>query len=500
MRRRHAIPLLPLLTILPLLSLSLGCSDREPPDPPASTASIQAGGPSSTPAPPATAPAPPDPRLIATGLTPPSGTELLLVGLDGATFHVIDSLIADGALPTMKRLMQQGVRGNLRSERPIQSPPVWTTIATGKTRDQHGIHSFFITRDDGRKVPVTTDMRTARPFWGILSEVGISVGVIGWWPSWPAEPIANGFIISDRAWPVHFSPNAVPYGTRRTRSGQIAAWDFERRTWPDSLFEEFKPFILTEEMVMTPEITAEIFGRRADPEERMWNAFWVYAKDMTFARASIHFVGKYHPRVFAVYLEGTDVMAHYYWHDRPAERFEIDPAERALYGTAVDRYYRYADEVIRRLLEAAGSGASIMIVSDHGFETLWELKERWERGEIIEHEGGRGGYPYTHALQGIFIASGPGFAQGTRISGATIYDILPTLLERTGLPAGEDMPGKVLTDAFDPSFLARIPPRRITTWERPEDAARPTRSTPETPAGPMDDAILEKLKTLGYVD
>ncbi|MAE71597.1 MAG: hypothetical protein CME06_14155 [Gemmatimonadetes bacterium] len=428
--------------------------------------------------------------------TPDGETELLLVGLDGATWHVIDSLLAQGNLPNLSRLIETGVRGRLESERPIQSPPVWTTIATGKTREQHGIETFFVVRDDDKKIPVTTRMRTARPFWDIFSEMGISVGVMGWWPSWPAEEVRNGFIISDRAWPVRFSPNAVPYGTRRDETGSVVEWDFERRTWPEELFEEFRPFIVTEEAVVRPEITEQIFGSRAKPRQEMWNAYWVYAKDITFVRSGLHFLSKRRPRVFAIYLEGADVMSHYYWHYRPAEKFEISPEDRALFGDAVDRYYRYADEVIGRLLRTAGEETAILIVSDHGFETLWDLKVKWERGEEIEHEGGKGGYPYTHALHGIFIASGPGFANGVRVEGASIYDVMPTLMHRMGLPAGEDMPGRVLKEAFESNFIERHPLERIPTWERAEQQ----KSTDTIVEGPMDDAILEKLKTLGYVD
>lgn len=437
------------------------------------------------------------PRPTPTGMTPETGTELLLVGMDGMTWHVVDSLLVKGQLPQFQRLIQRGVRGALRSERPLQSPPIWTTIATGKSREEHGIKTFFRVQSDGRKIPVTSQMRTARAFWNIFSDTGISVGVVGWWPTWPAERVERGFIISDRAWPVNFSPNAVPYGTRRDQGGQVQSWDFARRTWPEELFEEFRPFILTEESVITPEITTQIFGKRVQPTQEMWNAYWVYAKDMTFVRAGLHFLEAQHPRVFALYLEGPDVMSHYYWHYRRVERFEIEPEKSEIFGQAVDRYYRYCDEVVRRLLAAAGAGASVIIVSDHGFETLWDLKERWERGEVIEHEGGRGGYPYTHGMDGVFIASGPGFASGVNLENASIYDVMPTLLHRVGLPAGEDMPGRVLEEAFTEEFLERIPPRRIQTWERGDRSQAEEEPLVE---GPMDDAILEKLRTLGYVD
>jgi hypothetical protein len=45
----------------------------------------------------------------------------------------------------------------------------------------------------------------------------------------------------------------------------------------------------------------------------------------------------------------------------------------------------------------------------------------------------------------------------------TIYDLAPTILHILGIPAGRDMPGRVLTEALTDSR----PARRISTWESP---------------------------------
>jgi hypothetical protein len=56
--------------------------------------------------------------------TEPAGTRVLIVGIDGATFSVIDSLLAEGALPITARLIENGVRAPLRSEAPTISVSV----------------------------------------------------------------------------------------------------------------------------------------------------------------------------------------------------------------------------------------------------------------------------------------------------------------------------------------------------------------------------------------
>lgn len=423
------------------------------------------------------------------------GTELILLGVDGATFHVMDGLASEGVLPNLSRLRREGVSGTMESERPLRSPPIWTTLATGRMREDHGIESFFVERPDGAKIPVTTQMRTARPFWDIFSAQGISTGVVAWWPSWPADAIENGFVIADRAWPIRFSPNAVPYGSRRDSQGRVDDWDFARRTWPEELWGEFEPYILTEEGVMNEDYSQVLFGGRFPIEQEMWNAFWVFAKDHTFVRSGTHFLATRRPRVFALYLQGVDVLSHYYWHYRAEEGFRIAEPKRKIYGEVLERYYQYVDHVVGGLLEAAGEGVAIMVVSDHGFQTFDDLKVRWERGETVEHGGGKGGYPFWHNTGGVFMAAGPGFASGVTLEKASIYDVMPTLLHRMGLPVAGDMPGRVIDEAFAPDFMERNPPRTVETWETGEAV-----EVGPLDASPVDGAIMEKLRSLGYVD
>ena len=65
--------------------------------------------------------------------------KVLLIGLDGAEWDRIDPLIAQGELPNLARLKRDGVHGPLESFEPILSPIIWTSIATGKTPEKHGI-------------------------------------------------------------------------------------------------------------------------------------------------------------------------------------------------------------------------------------------------------------------------------------------------------------------------------------------------------------------------
>ncbi|MEZ4273505.1 MAG: alkaline phosphatase family protein [Myxococcota bacterium] len=87
-----------------------------------------------------------------------------MIGVDGVTFNIIDTMIAKGTC-LLLRLAAPRQPGVLRSERPVNSPALWTTIATGQPRETHRIFDFVTARDTGedlRHTPeklVTSDMR-----------------------------------------------------------------------------------------------------------------------------------------------------------------------------------------------------------------------------------------------------------------------------------------------------------------------------------------------------
>ena len=90
----------------------------------------------------------------------PVDRDLLILGVDSFDWRLIDPLMKQGRMPNMRRLIDRGTRANLRTIRPILSPVIWTSIATGVKPSRHGIVDFVVTaRDTGALVPVTSAMR-----------------------------------------------------------------------------------------------------------------------------------------------------------------------------------------------------------------------------------------------------------------------------------------------------------------------------------------------------
>src|SRR5256886_11317711 len=66
----------------------------------------------------------------------------LIVGLDSATFDLARPWIAEGKLPSLAALMENGAWCRLASVVPPITPPAWTSFMTGKNPGKHGIFHF----------------------------------------------------------------------------------------------------------------------------------------------------------------------------------------------------------------------------------------------------------------------------------------------------------------------------------------------------------------------
>ena len=158
----------------------------------------------------------------------PLAKKVLLVGWDAADWKVINPLMDQGLMPTLDDMVNHGVMGNLATLRPVLSPMLWNSIATGKRPDKHGIMGFMEPDPQtGGVRPTTSTSRKVKAIWNILTQRGYKAHVVGWFAGHPAEPI-NGICVSDlfpyatapldKEWPL--APGAVhPESMRKTFAG-----------------------------------------------------------------------------------------------------------------------------------------------------------------------------------------------------------------------------------------------------------------------------------------
>ncbi len=81
----------------------------------------------------------------------------LFIGLDGATFTLLDELTRDVpgegvTMPALARLMRDGFQGVLRSTAHPLTPPAWVSLMTGRMPGHHGVFDFVRFEDRGSDV------------------------------------------------------------------------------------------------------------------------------------------------------------------------------------------------------------------------------------------------------------------------------------------------------------------------------------------------------------
>lgn len=121
---------------------------------------------------------------------------VVFIGLDGATWDILDSLIAGGDLPVMKRLKEEGSSGVLRSVDCYFTPPAWTSMLTGYRPERTGIYTFGKWSGQGNVFQSVSALDVAVPnVWDAASAAGKRVAVINVPVTYPARPV-NGIMVS----------------------------------------------------------------------------------------------------------------------------------------------------------------------------------------------------------------------------------------------------------------------------------------------------------------
>ncbi len=289
--------------------------------------------------------------------------KILVIGWDGATFSVIDPLLAEGKLPTLARLQREGVRATLTSTMPPNSAPAWTSFLTGVNPAKHGILDFR-EMDLRRYDLYTGDFVNATAFAGhtIFDLIGRhSRGVVAFrvpmtFPVWPIEGImVAGYPTPDRK---------------------------RAYTYPPDLAERLTPIALhSHDEILKAGIEEE--RRNADFEialllEHMSRWIREGAHDFYMAVTGI-----------------TDGFHHKFWkyHDpsHPLHNPRWSDEEKNI----IREYYRRLDAMVGELLSLVDEEWLVVVMSDHGggprpwrtFNTnAWLAREGW-----LTPAGGRGG-------------------------------------------------------------------------------------------------------------
>ncbi len=474
---------------------------------------------------------------------------LVLIGIDGGSWNLLDPMIQAGELPNFQGLIDRGVSADLASVEPLFSPPVWTSIATGRSPEAHGVDFFYANRFS-IKVPT---------IWERLSAGGVRVGLYDYLVTWPPREYPAGFV--------------VPGWLRR-----------DEAVSPPDLFRKIgiPRYAYSVVSLGGPEKVVANSERELVEKPRTWNRLW---KEMK-------------PDVGAVTFYALDVMGHRFWNKEDVMRRTVLGMDRALGEilaslgpddhvlVASDHGFQASPSPSRRwgfdarwLLDQGGvRDDGILVVSEwvtvtlrinpgpeaqreatlarlgelfgsiraadgspafevdvvHVPERPSEARDRPkmlvrtmqrllpayaflvaspvpETLERIERErrvriGGRSfpaerfatAHDFTgvHNPVGIFLAAGKAIRHRPGRVRLSVLDIAPLMTYLAGQPIPGDFEGRLPRALLDPGYLERHPPRQVSADQAPRLPAEP--GMPGTP-GAADAETEERLRALGYI-
>jgi len=389
---------------------------------------------------------------------------LLMIGIDGLDGGLLEVFEPRGVVATLLETMAQGAVFPMSRQENAEPPAVWTTLLTGVSASRHGVRGAGAERLPGidtpldgragplplaaalrfllpsRTVPTTGAVRRTRTVWEIVGLKRSSLAV-GWWASWPATdpdaPAQLGYIVTDRVLPKLLSSARA-----------------DRDTAPEALFGRLSTDFEADRAAIQQDFESSFVAVAGEPM-RGWvrDSHLIDAYALRVARR----LGQDEALAAAfVYLPGLEILRH-----------RIGPVTEGLAGAvaaqgALEDYLRWISAEVVDFAEA--EPGQLLIVADPG------------RTSGASVEG--------------FVALSGGVAEA-RCVGPTLnpMDVAPLVLAISGYPASLEMPGRTPEACL-----------RLATGAPPVESYGKRGPFDEHGADPYDPEMLERLRSLGYLN
>jgi len=410
----------------------------------------------------------------------PTGAQARVIAIDGFDSRVFDDITRTRPLPALRAALDGATAQldtrDLSDAGRIDPARVWTTVATGQPPAVHGVHGLETRRvagllgsvpareqsPVGRAIRGATDLvrltqpaiasgveRRAKTFWEVAADAGLRTTVVNWWATWPALSSA-GTVLTDRA------------VLRLEHGGALDAevspphvYEVLRTRWPDlkgravSIASAALAVSSTTEEAAIDDETRAVLRRSADLDAMQL----VLHADVTTPSTDLA----------VVYLPGLDIAQHALLGEGTGgEPARVSTLSARLEG--IKRYY----VVLDRLLAATRS-----VVPN---EVLFVITEP---GRVSADAGAR------VSIQGAGLGSGSVQRRGV--------DVAPTILYVLGVPMARDLQGAPMLELFNHDFVSRYPVRSVETYGQPAATA------PAKRGQPLDEEMIDRLRSLGYV-
>lgn len=261
--------------------------------------------------------------------------KVLVIGLDGVSWELLDPMIDAGILPFFASLRKEGATGALCSTLPPATAPAWATFMTGKNPGKHGIFDLTLLKDHTiQELPVDTTRLKGQRIWDLLTEAGLDSIVLNVPVTWPPLPL-KGILFSDFLTP---------------KSENRISWPEEIQ---DEIESQFGPFRLYFNQVYTPRNIGNVLDEAFENLEYRFKTARYLIKNNPWNLALVH-------------CFGTDRLQHELFHLLDPKHPAYREQESREYKKRFEGYFSELDRLCCELKDLAGEDASFIIMSDHG--------------------------------------------------------------------------------------------------------------------------------------
>ncbi len=308
-------------------------------------------------------------------------TRTLFIGLDGATFSILDELTKgdDGRQPVMPFLAEiykNGARCILQSTPNPLTPPAWVSLMTGRTVGNHGIYDFIRAEEHGDDVFFTLyDSRDSNceSIWSIATRQGKKAAALNFPFTAPPAKDFTGFMV----------PGFIPWRHLRRNTSPKDFYDRIKADLPD-----FDP----KKLAWDFEQEKEAVNKLTDEDRENWVRYHLPREKQWF-RIADYLLREEAPDLMAVMFDGVDKLQHQAWLFLASELQNDETSEyhQRMRKLCLD-YFRQLDGFLESLVNSAGKQTQVFLASDHGFTTTYEVV----RINTYLHEKG-----YLHWKEGV---------------------------------------------------------------------------------------------------
>jgi predicted AlkP superfamily phosphohydrolase/phosphomutase len=288
-----------------------------------------------------------------------SRKKVFVLGLDGATFNLINPWMEEGKLPHMAQLVKEGASGTLTSTIPDHSAAAWSSFITGKNPGKHGLFHFSEHLPNSYKVRfVNASTRDGPSLWRIISDAGKKVGILNVPMTYPPEAV-NGFMISGMDSPGPDSGFTYPSGIYEELQRNVGGYRIEFGLWS---------------FISKGQIDLVVQKQKEAVKQRF---------------AAMRYLMDHNPwELFVAVFTATDRAQHAFWKYMDPKHPLYNPEFNHRYGSHILSIYQDMDEIVKYLLETLDDETLLMVMSDHGAgpsgaRSLYLNNWLWERGLLF---------------------------------------------------------------------------------------------------------------------